>query len=41
MSVLRDLAQARYLYLMSQVRLKALVNEANAATVEAMNSVFK
>lgn len=41
MSVLRDLAQARYAYLLARLRLSALVEEASAATIEAMNSSFK
>lgn len=40
MIALRDLAQARYLYLLSGLRLKALVGSADLASVEAMNAYF-
>ena len=33
----RDLAQARYLYLISQLRLQALVNDAGLASIELVN----
>lgn len=39
--VLRDLAQARYMYLISRVRLLALVGGADEAAVQAVNSVMK
>lgn len=41
MSVLRDLAQARYLYLMAKLRLSALVQDATVETIESMNSLFQ
>jgi outer membrane protein/protease secretion system outer membrane protein len=39
--VLRDLAQARYMYRISRVRLLALVGGADEAAVQAVNSVMK
>ena len=41
MVVLRDLAQARYLYLVSKVRLLSLVGEADAQAVQAVNRMLK
>ena len=41
MVVLRDLAQARYMYLISKIRLLALVGEADAQAVTAMNRVLQ
>lgn len=38
---LRDLAQARYAYLLSQLRLKSLVDAANADSVEAINKLLQ
>jgi len=40
MIAMRDLAQARYLYLLSTLRLKALVGDIEMASVEAINSYF-
>jgi TolC family type I secretion outer membrane protein len=40
MVVLRDLAQARYLYLLSKVRLLALVGEADLAALASINRVL-
>lgn len=40
-SALRDLAQARYLYLLSRVRLKALAGEADSATVAELSAWLK
>jgi TolC family type I secretion outer membrane protein len=37
----RDLAQARYIYLLSTVRLKAFVEEAGIESIEAINAMFK
>jgi outer membrane protein TolC len=39
--VLRDLAQARYIYLMSNIRLLALVGGADAEAVVAINQVLQ
>ena len=39
--VQRDLAQARYIYLLSKVRLLALVGEADLAAVTAVNAVLQ
>jgi outer membrane protein TolC len=41
MLAMRDLGQSRYLYLLSHLRLKALVNETNAQTIDAMNAWFQ
>ena len=41
MVVLRDLAQARYMYLISKIRLLALVGEADAQAVAAINRVLQ
>ncbi len=41
MLVLRDLAQARYMYLISNIRLLALVGEANLAAMTAVNQVLQ
>lgn len=41
MVVLRDLAQARYMYLISRIRLLALVGGADAQAVIAMNRVLR
>lgn len=41
MVVLRDLAQARYLYLVSKVRLLSLVGEADLEAVAAINRMLK
>jgi protease secretion system outer membrane protein len=41
MVALRDLAQARYLYLMATLRLKALAGEADMAAVAVINSNFQ
>ncbi len=41
MVVLRDLAQARYMYLISKIRLLALVGEADLAAVTAVNQVLQ
>ena len=41
MSVLRDLSSARYMYLMSKLRLQALVGEANALAVTAINQMLQ
>lgn len=41
MLAIRDLGQSRYIYLLSHLRLKALVNENNAATIDAMNAWFQ
>jgi len=41
MLVLRDLAQARYMYLISRIRLLALVGGADAEAVIAMNRVLR
>jgi protease secretion system outer membrane protein len=41
MVVLRDLAQARYMYLMATLRLKALAGEADMAAVAAINANFQ
>ncbi len=41
MVVLRDLAQARYIYLISKIRLLALVGEADLAAVTAVNQVLQ
>jgi len=41
MVVLRDLAQARYMYLMSKIRLLALVGDADTQAVTAMNRVLQ
>lgn len=40
MSSLKDLAQARLVYLMAKIKLHALVEDANFATIESMNSAF-
>jgi TolC family type I secretion outer membrane protein len=40
-SALRDLAQARYLYLMSQIRLQALTGQADAAAIDQVNAYLK
>ncbi len=40
MVVLRDLAQARYMYILSKLRLLALVGSADTEAVIAVNSVF-
>ncbi|MEI6218643.1 MAG: TolC family protein, partial [bacterium] len=40
MIAMRDLAQARYLYLLSTLRLKALVGDIEMASVEAINIYF-
>ncbi|MEI6804131.1 MAG: TolC family outer membrane protein [Burkholderiales bacterium] len=40
MVALRDLAQARYIYLISGLRLKALTGEADRASVDALNACF-
>ena len=37
----RDLAQARYVYLLASLRLKALVEDANLESIEAINSSLK
>jgi TolC family type I secretion outer membrane protein len=39
--VRRDLAQARFAYLLASLRLKALVGDAGMASVEAINAYFK
>jgi outer membrane protein, protease secretion system len=39
--VLRDLAQARYLYLLSRIRLQAMVGDADVQAIAAINQVFK
>lgn len=39
-AALRDLAQARFVYLISGVRLAALVNEANADAIQTLNLAF-
>ena len=41
MAALRDLAQARYMYLMATLRLKALAGEADMATVASVNANFQ
>jgi outer membrane protein/protease secretion system outer membrane protein len=41
MGVLRDLAQARYVYLISKIRLLALVGEAGPEAIAQMNSAFQ
>jgi outer membrane protein/protease secretion system outer membrane protein len=41
MTASRDLAQARFGYMLSQLRLKALVNEADARTIEVLNQQLK
>jgi outer membrane protein TolC len=41
MVALRDLAQARYVYLMATLRLKALAGEADMAAVAAINANFQ
>jgi outer membrane protein/protease secretion system outer membrane protein len=41
MVVLRDLSQARYLYLVSKIRLLALVGAADAAAMSEINSMLK
>lgn len=41
MLVLRDLAQSRYLYLISKIRLLALVGSADTAAMAAINQSFK
>jgi outer membrane protein, protease secretion system len=41
MVVLRDLAQARYMYLISKIRLLALVGDADAQAVTAVNRVLQ
>ena len=41
MTTLRDLAQARFAYMSSQLRLKALVNEADARTIDGLNQQLK
>jgi TolC family type I secretion outer membrane protein len=41
MVALRDLAQARYMYLMATLRLKALAGEADIAAVAAINANFQ
>lgn len=41
MTALRDLAQARYVYLISQLRLKVLVGEADASSIEGINRWLK
>lgn len=41
MLVLRDLAQARYMYLISKIRLLALVGEADVEAVAAMNRLLQ
>jgi len=38
---LRDLAQARYVYLLARVRLKALAGEADTAVVDEINTTLK
>ena len=40
MTVLRDLANARYMYLISKLRLLSLVEEANAVAIESINSLL-
>lgn len=40
-TALRDLAQARYVYLLSQIRLKALAGEAGIDVIEDVNRSFK
>lgn len=40
MTVLHDLAQARYMYLISKIRLLSLVGEASTEAVTAMNQLF-
>jgi TolC family type I secretion outer membrane protein len=40
MVALRDLAQARYVYLISTLRLKTFVEEANLQAIEAINAAF-
>lgn len=40
MLALRDLAQARYVYLISSLRLKALVEDAGLTTIEELNTAF-
>lgn len=37
---LQDLSQARYLFLLSQLRLRALVGEANLETIQTLNQVL-
>lgn len=39
--VMRDLAQARYQYLISKIRLLSLVGEADIVAVTAMNRAFQ
>jgi outer membrane protein/protease secretion system outer membrane protein len=39
--VVRDLAQFRYNYLMSRIKLLALVNAADGAAIDTVNQVFK
>lgn len=41
MGVLRDLAQARYIYLISKIRLLALTGEAGAEAITEMNRAFQ
>ena len=41
MGVLRDLAQARYMYLISKIRLLALVGAADDEAVAAINRMLK
>lgn len=41
MTALRDLAQARYVYLISQLRLKVLVGEADVSSIEGINRWLK
>ena len=40
MTTLRDLAQARYLYLLSRIRLQALVGGADDAVISEVNSAL-
>lgn len=40
-AVLRDLAQARYVYLISKIRLLAMVGEADMGAVVAVNAMLK
>ena len=41
MAVVRDLAQVRYMYLISKIRLLALAGEADEKAVAEMNQLFK
>jgi protease secretion system outer membrane protein len=41
MESMRDLAQARYLYLLSRLRLKALAGLADKASIDEVNAYLK